>query len=65
MKFPLKRAPADFEMLESGCFEGERDAEHLVEPFGTGPCFFWRGHPFSRGGESASTATLRAKPAEA
>src|SRR3989441_7428811 len=37
MKFPLKRAPQDFEMLESGCFEGERDAEHLVEGLATLP----------------------------
>ena len=37
MKFPLKRAPQDFEMLESGCFEGERDAEHLVEGLATVP----------------------------
>jgi hypothetical protein len=31
MKFPLKRAPADYQVLESGCFEGERDATHIVE----------------------------------
>ena len=31
MKFPLKRAKADYQFLESGCFEGERDAVHLVE----------------------------------
>jgi hypothetical protein len=31
MKFPLKRAAADYEMLESGCFEGERDAVHIVD----------------------------------
>jgi len=30
MSFPLRRAPADTEILESGCFEGERDAVHLV-----------------------------------
>ncbi|HXP85993.1 MAG TPA: hypothetical protein VN841_14815 [Bryobacteraceae bacterium] len=31
MKFPLRRAPKDNEIMESGCFEGERDAVHLVE----------------------------------
>lgn len=31
MRFPLQRAKADYEMLESGCFEGERDAVHIVE----------------------------------
>jgi hypothetical protein len=31
MNFPLKRAAADYEMLESGCFEGERDAVHIVD----------------------------------
>src|SRR5882724_11159444 len=30
--------------------------------FGTGPFFSWRGHPSSRGGESATPATLCAKP---
>ena len=31
MAFPLKRAPKDYIFLESGCFEGERDQEHLVK----------------------------------
>ena len=29
MAFDLKRGPADYEMLESGCFDGERDAVHI------------------------------------
>ena len=29
MKIPLRRRPADVELLEYGCIEGERDAEHL------------------------------------
>lgn len=31
MKFPLKRAPKDYRIMEAGCFEGERDQVHLVE----------------------------------
>jgi hypothetical protein len=31
MGFPLKRAPKNYQMLESGCFEGERDQAHLKE----------------------------------
>ena len=31
MRFPLKRAAKGYEMLESGCFEGERDAVHIKE----------------------------------
>jgi hypothetical protein len=37
MRFPLKRAKADYQFLESGCFEGERDAVHLVEGLATIP----------------------------
>ena len=37
MKFPLKRAPATYEIMESGCFEGERDAEHIVDGLATIP----------------------------
>jgi hypothetical protein len=37
MKFPLRRAAKDNEILESGCFEGERDAVHLVEGLATIP----------------------------
>jgi len=29
MRLPLRRRPADVELLEYGCIEGERDAEHL------------------------------------
>ena len=35
--FPLKRAPKDYELIESGCFEGERDQEHLPEGVATLP----------------------------
>ena len=31
MGFPLKRAPKDYMFLESGCFEDERDQQHLVK----------------------------------
>ncbi len=37
MKFPLRRAAKDYEILESGCFEGERDAVHLVDGLATIP----------------------------
>ena len=37
MKFPLKRAAKNYEILESGCFEGERDAEHIVNGIATIP----------------------------
>lgn len=37
MKFPLKRAPESFEVMESGCFEGERDQAHLVNGLATVP----------------------------
>jgi hypothetical protein len=29
LRIPLRRRPADVELLEYGCIEGERDAEHL------------------------------------
>ncbi len=35
MKFDLKRGPSDYEMLESGCFDSERDQEHLVKGLAT------------------------------
>jgi len=31
MKFPLKRAAKDYQIMEAGCFEGERDQTHLVD----------------------------------
>ena len=31
MTFPLKRAPKDYQIMEAGCFEGERDQMHLVD----------------------------------
>ena len=31
MKFNLKRATADYQIMEAGCFEGERDQVHLTE----------------------------------
>jgi len=31
MKFPLKRAAKDYQIMEAGCFEGERDQTHIVE----------------------------------
>ena len=31
IKFPLKKAPPDLAILESGCFEGESDQVHLKE----------------------------------
>jgi hypothetical protein len=31
MKFAMKKAPADFTILESGCFEGERDQVHMQD----------------------------------
>ncbi len=31
MKFSMKKAPADFTILESGCFEGERDQVHMQD----------------------------------
>jgi hypothetical protein len=37
MGFPLRRAKKDYEMLESGCFEGERDQAHLKEGIATLP----------------------------
>jgi hypothetical protein len=37
MKFALKKAPADYVILESGCFEGEHDQEHLKEGTATIP----------------------------
>lgn len=37
LKFPLRRAAANYQFLESGCFEGERDAVHLVEGLATIP----------------------------
>jgi hypothetical protein len=37
MGFPLKRAPKNYQMLESGCFEGERDQAHLKEGIATLP----------------------------
>jgi hypothetical protein len=35
--FPLKRAAKDYELIESGCFEGERDQAHLPEGVATLP----------------------------
>jgi len=29
LRVPLRRRPADVELLEYGCIEGERDAAHL------------------------------------
>lgn len=37
LKFPLKRAAKNYQFMESGCFEGERDAVHLVEGLATIP----------------------------
>ena len=37
IKFLLKRAPKDYQILESGCFEGERDQAHLKEGLATVP----------------------------
>jgi hypothetical protein len=37
MHFLLKRAKEDYQFLESGCFEGERDQAHLVEGLATLP----------------------------
>jgi hypothetical protein len=34
MRVPLRRRPAGVELLEYGCIEGERDAEHLPAPNG-------------------------------
>jgi hypothetical protein len=31
MKFPLKRAGKDYQIMEAGCFEGERDQVHLKD----------------------------------
>ena len=31
MKFPLKRAAKDYQIMEAGCFEGERDQTHLLD----------------------------------
>jgi hypothetical protein len=31
MKFSFKRAPKDYQIMEAGCFEGERDQNHIVE----------------------------------
>jgi hypothetical protein len=31
MRFPLVRAPKDFMIMESGCFEDERDQAHLKD----------------------------------
>jgi hypothetical protein len=31
IKFPLKRAAKDYQIMEAGCFEGERDQTHLVD----------------------------------
>ena len=35
--FSLVRAPKDFELIESGCFEGEKDQVHLKEGIATIP----------------------------
>jgi hypothetical protein len=35
--FSMKRAPKDYELIESGCFEGERDQVHLPEGVATLP----------------------------
>jgi hypothetical protein len=37
IKFPIKKAPADYTILESGCFEGEKDQVHLKEGIATIP----------------------------
>jgi hypothetical protein len=31
MKFGIKKAAADYTILESGCFEGERDQVHMQD----------------------------------
>jgi hypothetical protein len=31
MRFPLKRAAKDYQIMEAGCFEGERDQTHLLD----------------------------------
>ena len=42
MGFPLKRAPKDYIFLESGCFEDERDQEHLVKDHSALPAGHYR-----------------------
>jgi len=37
IKFPIKKAPSDYAILESGCFEGESDQVHLKEGIATIP----------------------------
>jgi hypothetical protein len=37
IKFPIKRAPKDYQIMESGCFEGERDQVHLIDGLATVP----------------------------
>ena len=37
MKFPLKRAAKDYQIMEAGCFEGDRDQVHLVDGLATIP----------------------------
>jgi hypothetical protein len=37
LKFSMKKAPPDFVILESGCFEGERDQVHFKEGTATVP----------------------------
>ncbi len=37
IKFPIQKAPADYSILESGCFEGEKDQVHLKEGIATIP----------------------------
>jgi len=37
MKFTFKRAAKDYQIMESGCFEGERDQIHIVEGLATIP----------------------------
>jgi hypothetical protein len=31
MKFGMKKAAADYTILESGCYEGERDLDHMKD----------------------------------
>jgi hypothetical protein len=37
MKFSFKRANKDYQIMEAGCFEGERDQMHIVEGLATIP----------------------------
>ena len=37
VKFSFKRAAKDYQIMEAGCFEGERDQVHIVEGLATIP----------------------------